>query len=87
MSKTTPFNKPDFSSLADRWPSPFVSRGEVERFTGGIISIKYLANLDSQGAGPQGRVRVGRKIAYNVRDLINWLENRAEMVENHEPAR
>jgi hypothetical protein len=79
MSKTIPINKPDLSTLAERWPSPLIARAEVERFTGGLITSKYLANLDSQqGKGPAGRIRIGRKVCYRVDALISWLESRAE---------
>jgi hypothetical protein len=71
---------PSLSQLADKWPSRFVAQEEVDRFTGGIITQKYLANLDSQGKGPTGRIRVGRKISYPVSNLIEWLESRAEVV-------
>lgn len=67
--------KPNLSSLATKWPSAFVARSEVSRFSGGLISDRYLANLDSQGAGPP-RVKVGRKVAYPVDGLISWLEKR-----------
>ncbi|MGA3085434.1 MAG: hypothetical protein ABSE95_11650 [Thermodesulfobacteriota bacterium] len=67
-------------SMAAKWPSSFVSRQEVGHFTGGIISEKYLANLDSRGLGPKGRIRVGRKIAYPVTELVAWLEGRSESV-------
>jgi len=60
----------------NRWPSEWVARSEVKRFTGGIISEKYMANLDSQGLGPKGRIRVGRKVAYPVGALLEWLESR-----------
>lgn len=73
---------PSFQSMADNWPSPFVARQEVGKFTGGIINPKYLANLDSQGKGPEGRIRVGRKIAYPVSPFIVWLEERSEVVRN-----
>lgn len=69
-----------FSNLADKWPSSLVARTEIEHFTGGIISQKYISNLDSQGLGPSGRVRIGRKIAYPVDDVIAWLEKRASTV-------
>ncbi len=69
-----------FQSLIDRWPSSLVSRTEINRFTGGIISERYIANLDSQGKGPEGRIRVGRKIAYPVSELVSWLESRSELV-------
>jgi hypothetical protein len=70
-----------FTTMADNWPSPYVARHEVHRFTGGIVNPKYLANLDSQGKGPEGRIRVGRKVAYSVDSLISWLEARSEIVE------
>jgi hypothetical protein len=57
-----------------------VARTEIERFTGGIIKEKYLANLDCQGKGPEGRIRIGRKIAYPVTSVIDFLERRAEVV-------
>jgi hypothetical protein len=69
-----------FSTLAERWPSAWVSRTKIQEFSGGLINEKYLANLDSQGRGPAGRIRVGRKIAYPVVEVIHWLESRAEAV-------
>ncbi len=69
-----------FQEMANRWPSSMVARTEVERFTGGIISEKYIANLDSAGKGPIGRIRVGRKIAYPVTEFIAWLEGRSTIV-------
>ena len=67
-------------SMADKWPSSVIARTEVEKFTGGIISEKYLANLDCAGRGPEGRVRIGRKIVYPVSALIAWLASRSEVV-------
>jgi hypothetical protein len=64
-------------TLGDKWPSSFVARQEAKRFSGGIISEKSLANLDSKGEGPKGRFRIGKKIAYPVESLIAWLEGRA----------
>ena len=72
--------KPDFSQMARRWPSSHVVRHKVDVFSGGIVGPKYLANLDSQGKGPPGRIRIGRQIAYPVSDFIEWLESRAEVV-------
>jgi hypothetical protein len=62
--------------LADKWPSAFVARTEIRAFSGGVLSEKYLANLDSQGAGPPGRFKCGRKVAYPVTELVEWLRNR-----------
>ena len=70
-----------FQGMADRWPSPFVARERIGEFTGGIYNPKYMANLDSKGLGPEGRIRLGRrKIAYPVASVIRWLEDRAEQV-------
>jgi hypothetical protein len=67
--------------MAERWPSPVVARTEIEKFTGGIISGKYLANLDCQpGKGPAGRIRIGRKIVYPVAEFIKWLEARSAVI-------
>ena len=70
----------DLSVMAEKWPSPFVARDEIGRFTGGIVSPRYLANLDSQGRGPKGRFRIGRKVAYPVQAFITWLESRATQI-------
>ena len=71
---------PSLSQLADKWPSPFVARHELDKFSGGILNPRTMANLDSQGEGPAGRIRIGRKIVYPVQSLVEWLENRAEVV-------
>ncbi len=68
------------SSMADKWPSPIVARTEAEKFTGGLISEKYLANLDCVNKGPAGRIRIGRKIVYPVQEFIKWLAARSEVV-------
>lgn len=69
-----------FQSMAERWPSAWVSRTEIERFTGGIVKEKYLANLDSAGKGPAGRVRSGRKICYKTSEVVKWLESRSAVI-------
>ena len=58
---------------------PMISRDHVEKFLGGVISSKNLANLDSMGKGPK-RMRIGRKVAYLTEDLLEWLETRTRML-------
>lgn len=70
-----------FSELAAKWPSAWVARTEAKDFSGGLISEKYLANLDSQGKGPAGRIRCGRKVAYPVHEFVKWLEARSEVIQ------
>jgi len=73
--------KLDLQMLAARWPSAWVARTEVPIFTGGAISEKYMANLDSLGKGPKGRLRVGNRICYQTSSLCEWLAERTELVE------
>jgi len=68
----------DLSYLADRLP-PMIARDQVERLLGGVISAKYLANLDSLGQGPD-RYRIGRKIVYPTAQLLMWLSKRTTML-------
>ncbi len=69
-----------FQEMAERWPSCWVARTEADKFTGGLISAKLLANCDCAGKGPAGRIRCGRKVAYPVREFIKWLEARSEII-------
>ena len=64
-----------FDEMAARWPSSAVARAEVKKFTGGGISPKSLANSDSEGAGPEGRFFIGRRVCYPVHSLVEWLRN------------
>ncbi len=68
----------DLSHLAKHWPSTIVAREKIREFTGGAISPGRIANLDAIGEGPPGRMKIGRKIAYPVDDLIHWLEQRTK---------
>ena len=65
-----------FDELRDKWPSAIVARTEIANFTGGILTAGYMANLDSIGQGPP-RISLGRKVAYPVDTLIEWLRARA----------
>lgn len=55
---------------------PMIARKEVSRLTGGLISPRHLANLDSAGLGPKGKVRVGRLVGYEKESFIEWLSDR-----------
>lgn len=68
----------DFGKLGRAWPSPIVSRTEIYKFSGGLLSPRTLANLDSLGDGPP-RGRCGRKIFYPVDSLVAWLKARSKV--------
>ncbi len=71
--------KPDLKHLAEKFPSTIITRSKIQEFTGGLISAGYLANLDAAGLGPP-RFRTGRKICYQVKSFIAWLEQRSEKI-------
>ncbi len=66
----------NFDEMLNRWPSPFVARSEVGKFSGGLIAPRTLANLDSLGEGPAERVKLGGRVGYPVRPFVKWLNNR-----------
>lgn len=57
---------------------PVVARKEVYRLTGGLISPRHLANLDSAGLGPKERIKIGRHVAYDRDLFIAWMSDRIE---------
>lgn len=67
----------ELKSLADKWPSAWVERNQLGKFSGGLIHPHTMRNLDSQGYGISEKVRIGRKIAYPVQAVVAWLERRA----------
>ena len=69
-----------FQEMVDRWKSPVVARTEIEVFTGGLMTEKYQANLDSAGLGPEGRFRCGRKVGYYTRPYVKWLASRSAVI-------
>ena len=67
-------------AAADKWPSSLVARSEIKAFSGGLFSPGTMANADSQGTGPDGAFRVGRKKCYPVESLCDWLIERISEV-------
>ena len=72
--------KADFSGLSESRPYPYVPRQLVDKFSGGILNPRTMANMDSKGLGPP-KVRVGKMIVYPVDLLIEWMEERSEVIE------
>lgn len=71
----------DLCQLAESWPAPLVARDQkhLDKFSGGLLNASTLAAEDSRGTGPKGRVRVGRKVAYPVESLIEWMQSKLEV--------
>lgn len=66
-----------FSQLVESWPSPIVARSRVGEFSGGLFSPGTLANADSRGDGPAGKINIGRKAAYPTTALVEWMRRKA----------
>lgn len=67
----------DFKNMIERLPVT-MSRTEVPKLLGGIVSSKSLANADSLGVGPEGRFKIGRRVCYQTDQLLAWLEKRTK---------
>lgn len=52
---------------------PVIARKDVERQTGGVVTMKTLANADSSGKGPLGAYVVGRSVVYPTEALVRWI--------------
>ena len=70
-------NGVSFESMIAKWPSSFVARSEVGKFSGGLLHPRTMANLDSLGEGPDGAVRLKKRVGYEVVPLVRWMEGRA----------
>lgn len=64
------------AKFVKNWNSPIVLRGHVNKFSGGLLNPRTLANLDSLGKGPKKRIIYSNKIAYPTEVLASWLEER-----------
>jgi hypothetical protein len=69
-----------FQSMAEAWGCPYVAREELKKFTGGLLSPRYAANLDAQRKGIEGRIRCGRKVLYPALSVCKFLESRARLI-------
>ncbi len=68
----------ELKELADKWPSAWVERNQLGKFSGWLIHPRTMRNYDSQGIGISEKVRIGRKVAYPVQAVVEWLERRAD---------
>lgn len=67
-------NTIDWKALANKWPSTVLARSKVPEFTGGLLSARPLANLDTMGEGPPVYRWKDRKVFYQVSDFIDWMK-------------
>ncbi|WBF66038.1 hypothetical protein LN040_09860 [Desulfovibrio subterraneus] len=68
-------------NLTQSLPAIF-ARTEVGRLTGGVIAPRTLANLDSLGKGPGGKVKFMKKVAYEKGAFLAWFAENLKEAEN-----
>lgn len=67
-----------FTSLVHELPA-LLTRKDMGKFFGSLLSPRYLANLDCLGKGPR-RTRIGQKVVYRREDIIEWLQAREQPI-------
>jgi len=72
-------HKTVWNKMKDKWPSVYVARKHIPKFTNGLYSSGHFANLDAQKKGVKNRIRIGKNIAYPIDELIQWLENQSDV--------
>ncbi len=69
-------NKPDFTQIIKNNPSGYILRKNLTKQTGGLLHGRTMANLDSLGEGIPGKISIGRKIAYSVESVVEYLQSK-----------
>ena len=68
-----------FRSIEQELP-PVVSRAELAKATGGLISPKTLSNEDALHKGPAERVRAGSKIGYTRASAMAYIRKKFKLL-------
>lgn len=81
MDENNPAEQFKIETLAERWQGPLVLRVQdvLDEFSGkDVLNARTLANEDSLGTGPKVKLNFGRKVAYPVESLIEWMKIKLE---------
>lgn len=68
----------DFFRSIEKELPPVVSRAELSRITGGLISVKTLSNEDALQKGPRERIRAGSKVGYSKVSAMAYLRKKLQ---------
>ena len=69
-----------FEKLKEYCPYGVIFRKDISKITGGILSPSTMNQRDSLGIGIKNREVIGRKVAYKIDDVIQWLEENVELI-------
>ncbi len=62
-----------FTELERKLPL-VLTRGDVPKFFGSLVTPGWLANLNCEGLGPKS-FKCGKKVAYTSKDFVAWLRS------------
>ena len=68
--------RPDFSKIIKNSPSGWILRTDLSEKTGGILNGRREANNDCKGIGIPGRISIGRKVAYPIEAVVEYLQSK-----------
>ena len=68
-----------FRSIEQELP-PVVSRAQLSKVTGGLISAKTLSNEDALHKGPTERVRAGSKVGYTRSSAMAYIRKKLQLL-------
>ena len=84
MQETVSIHTPNFSQIIETNPSGWILRTDLTEKTGGLLHSRTAANLDSMGQGIPGRIKMNKKVAYPVQNIVKFLEQKYRVVADAE---
>ena len=76
QQNSNPYIDQIIQSIIDNNPYGFILRPNLNEKTGGLLNSRYMANLDSLGQGIKHRFKVGKKTAYPISSVIEFLRDK-----------
>ena len=73
----------DFNELEKAWGAPIVARTNVDKFSGGLLHPRTMANLDSLKLGCPEKIVIGGRVCYPTRALVEWMKSRRDNGGDH----
>ena len=61
-----------------RSTGPVTARTAVPHLSGNMMCVGHIANRDSLGTGPPGKVTIGRRVGYITFSLAGWLADQCQ---------
>ena len=61
-----------YDKMVEAWKAPAVARSDIRLFSGGALSGKTVANLESKGIGPES-FKFRNRTCYETAKLAAWM--------------